>query len=158
MAQEGFGLELPVTKSPSSAVMVNQNQVTAADVSQFLDTNNPASHCNQSHYHPDDSYDNWREALEWSAQDIGHNEGAAAIVNLALQYGLQLPPLPSQIIGDGVGEIWKRREMMAFAKGIARTGHIVQAASIAIASQWHNCHAFRCLLRHTNDVVGWLLS
>jgi|GEM_PF-6623872 hypothetical protein len=137
---------------------LQDTQVTREDVAGFLNIANPAAHCNQNHNHQDNSYDNWEESLIWSAGDTGHNEGAAAVISLALQYGLHISGLPADLAGDAVGEIWKRRDMMAFAKDIAKGGFIIQATTIAVASQWHNCHAFRCLLRHTPETAEWLLS
>ena len=144
------------TRTPLLAMC--QSDVSAGDVAGFLNIANPASHCNQGHNHNDNSYDNWRESLEWSSQDTGHNEGAAAVIQLALKYGLNIDGLPADLAGDVVGEIWKRRDMMAFGKDIAKGGFIIQATTIAVASQWHNCHAFRALLRHTPEVANWLLS
>jgi hypothetical protein len=57
-----------------------------------------------------------------------------------------------------VGEVWRRRAMMRFASKLAVNGKSVPATAIAVASQWHNCHAFRCLLRHTPEVALWLPS
>src|SRR5437868_5569569 len=67
--------------------------VTRADVDKLLDTSTPIAHCNQKHYHGDDSFDDWRGSLTWSASDCGHNEGAAAALKAAAQNGLSYPEL-----------------------------------------------------------------
>jgi len=59
---------------------------------------------------------------------------------------------------EAVGEVWRRRAMMRFASQLAANGKLAPATAIAVASQWHNCQAFRCLLRHTADVASWLRS
>jgi hypothetical protein len=46
--------------------------------------------------------------------------------------------------------------MMKFAKALAAKGKVAEAVAIATASQWHNCHAFKCLLRHPMEIVAWL--
>ena len=55
-----------------------------------------------------------------------------------------------------IGEVWRRRAMLRFASVLTYAGSITPAVAIATASQWHNCHAFECLLRHPNEVVRWL--
>jgi len=129
----------------------------AADFGQYIDIANPEYHCRERHDHSDNSYDDWRRSLEWSAGDTGHNEGAAVAVDIALEVGLQLDPSIAHVAGDAVGEVWKRREMMSFAKDLAKV-NLIPAMDIALASQWHNCHAFKSILRHPVETAGWLLS
>jgi hypothetical protein len=131
--------------------------ITTEDIGTLLVIENPESHCKEGHVHQDSSFDDWQGSLVWSSNDTGYNEGAAVVFRLALQYGLNIPALPADLAGQAVGNIWKRREMMAFAKDIAKAGNIVPATAVATASQWHNCHAFKALLRHTPEVAGWLL-
>jgi hypothetical protein len=57
---------------------------------------------------------------------------------------------------DIVGEVWRRRAMLRFASVLVHAGSIAPAVAVATASQWHNCHAFECLLRHPNEVARWL--
>lgn len=132
------------------------------DVSQFLDISNPESHCNQGHDHfalpwPLPACDWWNQ-LAWSMGDTGYNEGAAAGARIALEYGLNLPPQIASLGGDLLANAWPRRDMMRFAIDIAKAGFLPQGTSIAIASQWHNCHAFKCLVFHAPEVGAWLLQ
>jgi hypothetical protein len=61
--------------------------------------------------------------------------------------------------GDvAVGEVWRRKAMMTFASKLAVSGKSAPATAIAVASQWHNCQTFRCLLRHTAEISQWLQS
>jgi hypothetical protein len=128
-----------------------------AEFGQYLDIVNPENHCQENHNHSDNSYDDWYQSLVWSAGDTGHNEGAEAAVGIALEVGLQIDPTIANAAGSVVGELWKRRDMMAFAKDVAKV-NLFPAMDIALASQWHNCHAFKAILRHPVEVAGWLLS
>src|ERR1700753_3604269 len=91
---------------------------------QFLDIINPENHCQEDYDHSDNSYDDWEESLNWSANDTGHNEGAAAPVDIGLEVGLQIYSSIANLAGDAVGEVWKRRDMMAFAKDVAKVNLI----------------------------------
>jgi hypothetical protein len=178
--------------------------VTSTVVARYVDIANPEKHCTQNHDHSDNSFDDWQAALQWASTNCGHNEGAAAVIKVAVNNGLSYPELmrgcqetegeisqvdeimknpdsldrlawkltPEQVAAikqairsgksfteilvmapdDAVGEVWRRKAMIRFAKSIATKGKPAPAAAIAIASQWHNCHAFRCLLRHADDV------
>jgi hypothetical protein len=182
--------------------------VTRADVNKLLDTADPENHCGERHDHSDNSFDDWKGSLEWSARDCGHNEGAAPVIRLAVANGLSYPgfmrdcpdtenaiPIvekamkdpatlddylrlipqdkavalkqalkdgksPAEILvlapEDVIGEAWRRVAMMKFAKALSTQGKIAPAVAIATASQWHNCHAFKCLLRHPGEIVVWL--
>jgi hypothetical protein len=57
---------------------------------------------------------------------------------------------------EAVGEVWRRKPMLRFACSLARKGKLAPAVAIAIASQWHNCQEFKCLLRHPNEIARWL--
>lgn len=69
---------------------------------------------------------------------------------------------PAEVLAsapDGaVGEAWRRKAMIRFASVLAQKGSPAPAAAIAIASQWHNCVEFKCLLRHSSEVANWLQS
>ena len=192
----------------SKCVFAAGNTVTRADIDKLLDTKDPENHCGEKHDHSDDSFDDWKGSLEWSAQDCGHNEGAGPIVRVAVANGLSYPELmlgcpdtesaipiveqamkdpatldnylrlmpqdkaaalkqalkegksPTDILAmapeDAVGEAWRRKAMMKFAKTLAAKGKVAPATAIATASQWHNCHAFKCLLRHPGEIASWL--
>jgi hypothetical protein len=182
--------------------------VTRSDIDKLLDTTHPESHCKMDHDHSNTSCDSWEASLKWAAADCGHNEGAGAVIKLAVKYGLSYPDLmhgcpdsellipqvdealknpdtldkyagwgtPSEIASlkdmlkrgvppaevlasapDGaVGEAWRRKAMIRFASSLAKKDSLAPAAAIAIASQWHNCQEFECLLRHPNEVALWL--
>lgn len=182
--------------------------VTRADVDKLLNTVDPENHCGERHDHSDNSFDDWKGSLEWSARDCGHNEGAAPVIRLAVANGLSYPEFmrdcpdtenaipivekamndpatlddylrlipqdkavalkqalkdgksPAEILAmapeDVVGEAWRRVAMMKFAKSLAVKEKSAQAVAIATASQWHNCHAFKCLLRHPREIACWL--
>jgi hypothetical protein len=120
---------------------------------------NPESHCNQSHNHyalpwPLQSCD-WQAQLQWCSRDTGYNEGAGAGASIALQAGLGLPGPIANLGGAALANAWPRRDMMAFAKSMAR-GLNPNAAALAMACQWHNCHAFKCLAAHPFEVQEWL--
>jgi hypothetical protein len=57
---------------------------------------------------------------------------------------------------EAVGEVWRRKAMIRFASALAKGGSLAPATAIATASQWHNCYAFKSLLRHLADVANWL--
>jgi hypothetical protein len=57
---------------------------------------------------------------------------------------------------EAVDEVWRRKAMMRFASTLAKRGSLAPATAIATASQWHNCQAFKCLLRHPSEVAHWL--
>jgi hypothetical protein len=187
-----------------------EGQVKRSDLGRLLDTTAPESHCQMQHNHQDNSFDDWAGSLKWSADDCGHNEGASAVIKLAVRNGLSFPELmrgcpdseryipraeevirnpdtldqysgfltPSQLavlkkmLKDGrsapevlaeapegaAGEAWRRKAMMRFASALAKKGNLGAATAIAAASQWHNCQAFRCLLRHSAEVAEWLRS
>jgi hypothetical protein len=185
-------------------------QVQRADIDRLLDTATPENHCQMQHNHGDNRFDDWQGSLKWAADDCGHNEGAGAVIKLAIRNGLSFPELmrgcpdseryipraeeviknpdrldeysgfltPSQlaalkkmlkegksapeILADApegaAGEAWRRKAMMRFASALAKRGSHAAATAIATASQWHNCQAFRCLLRHSSEVAEWLRS
>jgi alkylhydroperoxidase family enzyme len=126
----------------------------------LIDLNNPQGHCNQAHNHDDNSYDDWRDALVWQTNDTGFNEGAGTALAICAKAGLNasLPEPVANLLGGAAGNLWRRREMIRFASDVAKKGHGVEATAIAVAGQWHNCHAFRALVRHQSDVQNWLLS
>jgi hypothetical protein len=130
------------------------------DISEYLNVSDPESHCNQDHDHSTPPWPlpecTWQEQLAWSQSDTGFNEGAQAAAELVTQYGLGLPAPVAGLAGDALANIWPRRDMMAFAISLAKTGMLPQACSIAVVSQWHNCHAFRCLIFHAPEVAVWL--
>ena len=182
--------------------------VTQAEVAKFIDINTPEKHCVQRHDHTLNTFDDWRGSLTWASVDCGHNEGAAAVLKVAVSEGLSYPELmrgcaetesqiphvdeimrnpdaldrfawripPEQAArikdairagksftdilvmapDEAVGEVWRRNAMIRFARAVSVRGEAAVAVAIATASQWHNCQAFRSLLRHTNDVATWL--
>jgi hypothetical protein len=182
--------------------------ITRTEIDRLLDTTQPELHCRMNHNHADASVNDWEGSLKWSAADCGHNEGAGAVIKLAVKNGLSYPELmcgcpdserlipeveaavqnpdtldrylgpasPSQIAAlkkmlkngssvseilstapdEAVGEVWRRRAMMRFASKLAKRGPLATAIAVAIASQWHNCQEFKCLLRHLNEVGQWL--
>jgi hypothetical protein len=203
-----FGTRL-IENSLSSAAK-GSSTVTRSDIDKLLDTTQPETHCQMKHNHNDTSFDNWEGSLKWAAADCGHNEGAGAVIKLAVKNELSYPDLmcgcpesellipevnevlknpdaldkyageasPSQIANlkdmlkrgvppaevlasapDGaVGEAWRRKAMIRFASTLAKKGSPAPAAAIAVASQWHNCQEFKCLLRYTSEVADWLQS
>jgi hypothetical protein len=125
-----------------------------------LDLTSPERHCNQQHNHSALPWSSlascdWQRQLEWCSGDTGFNEGAAVATSVALQAGLDLPGPVANLGGGVIGNLWKRRDMMAFAKSLAR-GLNPNAAALAIACQWHNCHALKCLAAHPVEVQEWL--
>ena len=74
----------------------------------------------------------------------------------AIKEGKSFIEILKMVPNEVLGEVWRRNSMMRFAQTLARSGNIIPATAIATASQWHNCHGFRCLLRHPNDVGLWL--
>jgi hypothetical protein len=67
--------------------------ITRSDVDRLLDTKDPERHCGESHNHSDHRFDDWLGSLLWSASDCGHNEGAGAVIKLAVSNGLRYPEL-----------------------------------------------------------------
>jgi hypothetical protein len=67
--------------------------LTRSDIDQLLDTTRPETHCQLNHDHNDSSFDDWEGSLKWSASNCGHNEGAGAVIKLAVKYGLSYPEL-----------------------------------------------------------------
>jgi len=130
-------------------------------IEQLLNVNDPASHCNQDHDHNSLPWPleacTWEDQLLWSMSDTGYNEGAGAAVELANTYGLQLPPEVAILGGDALANAWPRRDMMRYAIDVAKAVNPGQGTALAIVSQWHNCHAFRCLVFHAGEVADWLL-
>lgn len=185
-------------------------QVRRTDIDRLLDTATPENHCQMQHNHGDNSFDDWEGSLKWSADDCGHNEGAGAVIKLAVRNGLSFPELmrgcpdsesyipraeevmknpdrldeysgllsssqlaalkkmlkeaksAPEVLAEApeaaAGEAWRRKAMMRFAGALAKKGNLAAATAIATASQWHNCQAFRCLLRHSSEVAEWLRS
>lgn len=134
-------------------------------VEQYLDVINPESHCTEDHDHyslppdwPSWQDCDWQKQLDWALGDHGFNEGADAAAAIAAEIGFSIPANIAQFIGAGLGNVWDRCNMMYFAKDLAKTGNVEPAISIALLSQWHNCHAFKCLLAHLPEVGGWLLG
>jgi hypothetical protein len=127
-----------------------------------FDIVHPQSHCNQQHAHdPVPAGIDPRAQLNWSAGDTGFNEGAEEGVKLLARYGIKLPPPIDSLAGKVAGNVWKRRDMMAFAKTLAKAGgpqNLQGAVGLAILSQWHNCHAFRTLLWNVPVVIQWVQS
>lgn len=118
------------------------------EIADVIDISSPESHCNQDHDHfslpwalPECT---WEDQLVWAQGDNGYNEGAAVGAQIALQYGLGLPPEVVQLAGDALANAWPRSDMMQLASSAVKAGFTVPGASPAIASQWHNCHAFKC--------------
>jgi len=79
-----------------------------------------------------------------------------AAVRDMLKQGKSFTEILATAPDEAVGEVWRRRPMLGFASSLARKGALAPAVAIAIASQWHNCQEFKCLLRHPNEVARWL--
>jgi len=79
-----------------------------------------------------------------------------AAVRDMLKRGKSFTEILATAPDEAVGEVWRRRPMLRFACSLARKGNLAPAVAIAIASQWHNCQEFKCLLRHLNEVARWL--
>jgi hypothetical protein len=77
-------------------------------------------------------------------------------VRQALKEGKSFTEILVMAPPDAVGEVWRRVAMMQFAKKLAREDKLAPAVAIATASQWHNCQAFRALLRHPAEIAQWL--
>jgi hypothetical protein len=73
-----------------------------------------------------------------------------------LREGKSFPEVLSEAPPQAIGEVWKRVAMMRFASRLAKKNSEAAAVAIATASQWHNCQAFRCLLRHPDKIYNWL--
>lgn len=152
---------------------VGSAESEAPDLSQ-LNQANLESHCNQGHAHWAPGRDHvlpeawgakaesrlsgcdWQGQLNWCEADTGFNEGAEEGARLAANGSLGLPDNAAGATGALLGNLWKRREMISFAKEAAKAGN-AQATAIAISCQWHNCQAFACLLAHPAEVRTWLL-
>jgi hypothetical protein len=81
-----------------------------------------------------------------------------AALKKMLKEGKSAPEVLAEAPEAAAGEAWRRKAMMRFASALAKKGNLAAATAIATASQWHNCQAFRCLLRHPNEVGNWLRS
>ena len=129
-------------------------------IEDLVDLTNPENHCNQDHDHsalpwPLPSCP-WEDALDWAMGDHGFNEGAEEAGRIAVQYGLGLPEGVAGLIGQGLGNVWDRCNMMHFAVDVAKSGNVEPATAIAVLSQWHNCQALRCLAFHAGEIGDWL--
>ncbi|HLK51934.1 MAG TPA: hypothetical protein VKU42_00680 [Candidatus Angelobacter sp.] len=123
------------------------------------------SHCNQSHDHytcpwPGDWVSgDYKAFLQWSRGDSGFNEGAQAAVQLLNAATIQLPAIIATAGGAAVGNVWKRVDMMNFAHYLATVGGNISAGTgLAILSQWHNCHCFRCLYYNAPAVALYMVQ
>jgi hypothetical protein len=132
-----------------------------------------AQECREPHNHAALPWDlpgcPWQEQLQWCVNDTGHNEGADRACEIILAARGFTIPWPAC---KGLGEVWKRREMMTFAKNVAHASYIPQsriitntvsasaAVDVATACQWHNCHAFKCVAFHvpSGEVLHWLAT
>jgi|SRR6266496_631442 len=154
--REFLGISLVIASFPIALTALGQD----IDVSSLgFDIGNPQSHCNQSHHHdPLPENINPVDQLKWSAQDTGFNEGAEEGIRLLLKYGVGLPDGLADLGGKVAGNVWKRRDMMKFAKDLAKSGNVPVAVGLGILSQWHNCHAFRTLINNVPTVTRWMLS
>lgn len=129
-----------------------------------LDLTNPESHCNQDHDHytPPPEWGgswaggDWQAQLQWAMGDHGFNEGAAVAASLLAEYGVGLPSDVANLAGQAIGNVWDRTNMMYFAISLAKSGNVEPAVGLALVSQWHNCHAFKCLCAHIPEISGWL--
>lgn len=79
-----------------------------------------------------------------------------AVLKQMLKNGSSFPEVLSSAPDEAVGEVWRRKAMIRFASTLAKKGSLAPATAIATASQWHNCQAFKCLLRHPSEVGRWL--
>jgi hypothetical protein len=132
------------------------------DIGNYINIASPEGHCNQDHDHLHLPWGlancPWQKQLEWQMNDTGFNEGADVAVQIIAKYGLGVPDILAKLGGAVAGNVWKRREMIRFARDVAKSGHPWEGAAIAIAGQWHNCHAFKCLIAHPVEVIGWLIA
>jgi hypothetical protein len=131
-------------------------------LSDVLNITSPENHCDQDHDHDALPWGlpgcPWQELLDWATKDEGFNEGAAAGAEIALQYGFSLPAQIAHLGGAALADVWHRSAMMQFAVLVAKSGQPLVGTAIAIASQWNNCHAFKCLVFHSPEVTAWLLQ
>lgn len=79
-----------------------------------------------------------------------------AEVRKMLKQGKSFVEILTMAPDEAVGEVWRRRATLRFASTLAHRGSLAPAVAIATASQWHNCQAFKCLLRHPNEIAQWL--
>ena len=143
----------------SSVAMASSNM----DISDLIDLDDPASHCNQDHDHNAQPDIAWQAMVKWSTEDTGFNEGAYTAITVLIKAGVPVPDflanLPQIGLYGAAGNLWRRRDMMEFAKTIYRSQYPKAAkagVAIVVASQWHNCHAFRCLAANTDEIGNWL--
>jgi hypothetical protein len=92
--------------------------------------------------------------LDWSSRDHGFNEGAECGAN-ALGGMVQLP-VP--FLGQVLGNIWDRTNMMGAAVAAYRAGYRDAAINAAICSQIHNGGVYALLSAHRDIVGNWLSS
>ncbi len=96
------------------------------------------------------------DRLDQYAAFLGSSQLAA--LEKMLKDGKPAPEVLAEAPEGAAGEAWRRKAMMRFASALAKNGNLAVATAIATSSQWHNCQAFRCLLRHPNEVGNWLRS
>jgi hypothetical protein len=82
--------------------------------------------------------------------------GELAALKKMLREEKPFPEILAEAPREAVGVVWSRKAMMRFASTLAKRHSCAAAAAIAIASQWHNCHGFKCLLRHPDEICDWL--
>lgn len=92
--------------------------------------------------------------LNWSAGDHGFNEGAECGAN-ALGGVVQVP-VP--FLGQVLGNIWDRTNMMGAAVLAYRAGYRDAAINAAICSQIHNGGVYALLSANRGIVGNWLAS
>ena len=78
---------------PLMAILSQAGSIARSDIDRLLNTTHPELHCTMNHNHNDTSFDDWEGSLKWSAADCGHNEGAGAVIKLAVKNGLSYPEL-----------------------------------------------------------------
>lgn len=93
--------------------------------------------------------------LDWALNhDDVVNEGAECGLSiLGTIAGFPVPPIQL-----GIGNIFKRPEMMRGAIAIYKMGYVEQGINVAICSQYHNAAATQCLHQHRNLVGAWLAT
>lgn len=91
--------------------------------------------------------------LNWALQhDDVFNEGAECGLSILSKIaGYPVPP-----IRIGVGNVFKRPEMMKAAIAVYHMGYIEEAINVATCSQIHNTGAYQCLTQNRAAVQAWL--
>lgn len=91
--------------------------------------------------------------LDWA---LNHNDvfNEGAECGLSILGGIAGYSFPA--VRVGIGNVFKRPEMMRAAITIYKAGMVEQATEVATCSQIHNGAAYNCLKENKADVHAWL--